>query len=182
VVSTQTRCSGKQPHDDGLISSLSGAIRNEKAARFRKIRGELERTRAPGDIARLLSKHLEFTQADISAATGAHWRTVAGWLGKEGQAPGNNQHKQRLHQLKALVDLSLEDGTIAENLVDWFRDPNRNLGYRTPFEVIAEGRWQEAGISLCEETGIPKAVWPEAFRKEASRKKSRSGRSPSVSG
>jgi hypothetical protein len=168
-----------RPDNSDLTSSLSGVTKNKKAARFRKIREELERTRAPGDIARLLNQHLDFTQADLAVATGAHWRTVAGWLGKEAQSPGNNLHRQRLHQLKAIVDLSLEDGTIAEDLVDWFRDPNRNLGYRTPFELIAEGRWQQAGISLCETTGIPKAVWPEAFRIEAAQahKKPRSSRS-----
>jgi hypothetical protein len=161
---------------------LSGLTKNKRAARYRKIREELESTRAPGDIARLLNRHLKFTQADLSAATGAHERTVAGWLGKGAQAPGNNQHKERLKQLKALVNLSLEDGTIAEELVDWFQDCNRNLGYRTPFELIAEGRWQKAGISLCEETGIPKAVWPEAFQLEATRnrKKHKSGQSPSI--
>jgi hypothetical protein len=172
------RCSDR----DKLGLSLSGAIKNEKVARFKKIREELEKTRRPGDIARLLNQNLEFTQADLSAATGAHERTVAGWLGKEAQAPGNNQHKNRLLQLKALVSLILEDGTIAEELVDWFRDPNRNLGYRKPFELIAEGRWQRAGISLCEETGIPKAVWPEAFRREAvpGRKKLPSDQSSSI--
>lgn len=139
---------------------------SKKVARFKKIREELATTRAPGDIARFLNERLGFTQADLSAATGAHWRTVAGWLGKEAQAPGNNEHRQKLHQLKALVDLILEDGTIAEDMVDWFRDPNRNLGYRTPFELIDEGRWKQAGSSLCEEVGIPKAVWPEAFRPE----------------
>lgn len=142
-------------------------MQNEKVARFNRIRGELRITRAPGEIAKLLNQRLDFTQADLSAATGAHWRTVAGWLGKEAQAPGNNEHRRKLHQLKALVDLILEDGTIAEYMVDWFRDPNRDLGYLTPFELIDEGRWQEAGSSLCEEIGIPKAVWPEAFRSEA---------------
>jgi hypothetical protein len=160
---------------------LSGAIQNEKVARFRKVQEELESTRAPGDIAKLLNERLGFTQADLSAATGAHWRTVAGWLGKEAQTPGNNQHKQSLHQLKAIVDLILEDGTIAEDLVDWFRDPNRNLGYKTPFELISEGRWRKAGISLCEEVGIPRSVWPEAFQQEATvDRRKRRPNSPSV--
>lgn len=152
---------------------MSGAIKNNKVARLKKIHAELERTRAPGDIARFLSERLEFTQADLAAATGAHWRTVAGWLGKEAQAPGNNDHRQKLHQLKAIVDLILENGTIAADMVDWFRDPNRDLGYMTPFELIAAGRWKEVGSSLCEEVGIPKVVWPEAFRREAAGGKKR---------
>jgi hypothetical protein len=155
----------RRPNRNELRTVLD-AMRNEKVRRFTKIREELETTRAPGDIARLLNQHLDFTQADLSAATGAHWRTVAGWLGKEAQAPGNNDHRQKLQQLRALVDLILEDGTIAEDMVDWFRSPNRNLGYRTPFELIAEGHWKQAGSSLCEEVGVPRAVWPEAFRSE----------------
>lgn len=133
-------------------------------ARFKEIHRKLKSTRAPGDIARLLNTCLKFTQADLSAATGAHGRTVAGWLGKEAQAPGNNDHKERLHQLKALIDVVSEDGTIAGDIVDWFRDPNRNLGYLTPLELVAEGRWREVGSGLCEEAGIPKGAWPEAFQ------------------
>ena len=139
-------------------------MKSEKVARLEKIRRELESTLGPGNIARLLNGRVAFTQADLSAATGADWRTVRGWLEPEGQPPETYEHRQKLDQLKAIVNLILEDGTIAEHLVEWFRDPVRSLGHRTPLELIAEGRWKQVGSSLCEEVGVPKAVRPQAFR------------------
>lgn len=139
-------------------------MKSEKVARLEKTRRKLESTRGPGDIAKLLNTRLAFTPADLSVATGAYWRTVRGWLDSEWQSPEDSEHRQKLVQLKTLVILILEDGTIAEDLVEWFRDPLRNLGYRAPFELIGDGRWKEVGTSLCEEIGIPKAIRPQEFR------------------
>ena len=133
-------------------------------ASLEKARLELESARGPGDIAKLVTTRLAFTPEDLSVATGAYWRTVRGWLDSEWQSPENDEHRQKLVQLKTLVSLILEDGTIAEGLVEWFRDPLRNLGYRAPLELIGDGRWKEAGSSLYEEIGIPRAVRPQAFR------------------
>lgn len=139
-------------------------MKSEKVARLEKIRRELESAREPGDMAKLLNTRLAFTPEDMSVATGAYGRTVRGWLEPEGQPSESYEHRRKLDQLRALVILILEDGTIAEDLVEWFRDPLRNLGYRAPLELIGDGRWKEVGSSLCEEIGIPKAVRPQEFR------------------
>jgi hypothetical protein len=139
-------------------------MKSEKVARLEKTRRELESARGPGDMAKLLNTRLAFTPEDLSVATGAYERTVRGWLEPEGQPPESYEHRRKLDQLKALVILILEDGTIAEDLMEWFRDPLRNLGYRAPLELIGDGRWKEVGSSLCEEIGIPKAVRPREFR------------------
>lgn len=139
-------------------------MKSEKVARLEKTRRELESARGPGDVAKLLNTRLAFTPEDLSVATGAYSRTVRGWLDSERQSPEDDEHRQKLVQLKTIVILVLEDGTIAEDLVEWFRDPLRNLGYRAPLELIGDGRWKEVGGSLCEEIGIPKAVRPQEFR------------------
>lgn len=143
-------------------------MKSEKVARLEKTRRELESAGGPEDIAKLLNTRLAFTPADLSVATGAYWTTVRGWLEPEGQPPESYEHRRKLDRLKALVILILEDGTIAEDLVEWFRDPLRNLGYRAPLELIGDGRWKEVGSSLCEEIGIPKTVQPQEFRSDLS--------------
>lgn len=150
------------------MSAHETTMKSEKVARLEKTRRELESARGPGDIANLLNTRLTFTPADLSVATGAYWRTARGWLEPEGQPPENYEHRHKLDQLKALVILILEDGTIAEGMVEWFRGPTRSLGYRAPLELIGDGRWKEAGSSLCEEIGIPKAVRPQEFRSDLS--------------
>jgi transcriptional regulator with XRE-family HTH domain len=154
---------GADPGSAPRIVLLTG-LWSKRVAQLKKLHWELESAQDPGDIARLLSERLGFTQADLAAATGADPRAVASWLGSEALMPEDDEHKERLHQLKALIDLIMEDGSIAEEPAAWFRYPNLSLDHRTPFELIAKGCWRQVGSSLCEQLGIPRAVWPQPFR------------------
>jgi transcriptional regulator with XRE-family HTH domain len=80
------------------------------------------------------------TQKELGEVVGASLRTVQNWAAGGSSPRGMSQ--QRLLELKYIVE-ELSVVYTDEAIEIWFRARNRNLGGRSPIDLMADGRIDE---------------------------------------
>jgi DNA-binding transcriptional regulator YiaG len=93
------------------------------------------------DIAFLLGE-VGLSDDMIATATGANTRTVARWKESEANPPKIKAQRERLDQLKVVVNHLLADGTLPPPAIaQWLDLRNETLQRVRPVDAIREGRW-----------------------------------------
>lgn len=130
--------------------------------RRKRLVGLLDSAIAPARVAKALAA-IGLTPHDLAVATGAHPRTVTGWLEDSDPFIKKRSHQQRLRELKEVAYFVVRNGTIPCQEADWLRDPNRSADFSTPLELIGDGHWREAGRLYADDVA---AELPPIFRSD----------------
>lgn len=78
--------------------------------------------------------------ADIARVSSTHPRSVIRWQTQETKP--RRQAEERLLELRAVVDLArsvMQDDAARF----WMRAPNRDLGYKKPLDLVADGQYEK---------------------------------------
>lgn len=90
--------------------------------------------------------------ADLARVSSAHPRSVIRWQRQE--ATPRRQAEERLLELRAVVDLArsvMQDDAARF----WMRAPNRDLDYKKPLDLVANGQYEKViDILLALDEGI----------------------------
>lgn len=84
-----------------------------------------------------IAKSAGFTQADLGRVVGASERTVQSWGAPDGSQP-TGAKLQRLLDISVIVNL-LHDVYTDEGVKIWLHSRNRNLDFKRPIDLLAEG-------------------------------------------
>lgn len=77
--------------------------------------------------------------ADLARVSATHPRSVVRWLTQETKP--RRQAEERLLELRAVVDLArsvMQDDAARF----WMRAPNRDLDYKKPLDLVANGQYE----------------------------------------
>lgn len=150
---------GAQRHKAGELSQPQA---EDFESRHQELLNLLDSAFAPNLVVQALIQ-VGLTPADLAEATNANTRTVSSWLEPSGPVPRKKEHRRRLRELKEVTRFMVNNGTIAYQEADWLREPNRSADFDSPLELIARGRWRQAGRAFCDDVA---AETPPMFMAE----------------
>lgn len=143
---------------------LNTAQQAKLESRREQLLTALESSYKPALIIRALVS-AEMSASDLAVATGAHQRTAAAWIEDPEIPPRKIEHRQRLDELKEVLQFMIANGTIAYQEVDWLRYRNRLAGFKSPLELIRHGDWKRVVRIYCDDVAapVPKEFLPETL-------------------